>query len=150
MEEGIVGVAWKESLWAMGVDMWEEQGLRMIRMIIMRQVVVHKLMEEVGNGANGSFGQGGGNGGYCSGGGGGGWFGGGAPAYLDYSDRVSGGGGSGYFARDIEEGCMYCYKALMTTNNAATKTVSTNSVSQTPRSEYAKQGNGYARITLVE
>ncbi len=50
----------------------------------------------------------------------------------------------------ISNGCMYSYDTTFTSNDVATKTVSTTNVSETPTSEYAKQGNGYARITLIE
>lgn len=105
----------------------------------------------------GRFGQGG-AGTECASGGGGGFYGGGGG--YGYSSTIStgttsyyygkGAGGSGYFSTRISNGCMYTYSTLNASTDAATKTVSTANVSETPTSEYAKQGNGYARITLIE
>ena len=113
-----------------------------------------------GNGS-GSFGQGGTyTGSYTrSGGGGGGLYGGGASrAYNDASSTDTsdkwvsgvGGGGSGYLGQMIRNGCMYSYNTAFISSDVSTKTVSTPSVSSDAISRYAKEGNGYARITLVE
>ena len=110
------------------------------------------------SGASGSFGLGGTDSRAYSSGGGGGWYG-GAAGYSYSSSSATGstdyytacgGGGSGYFATSISNGCMYSYNTTFTSNETATKTVSTSNVSETPTSGYAKQGNGYARITLIE
>ena len=44
---------------------------------------------------------------------------------------------------------MYCYNCTES-NDTNTKTISTTNVSETPTSNYAKIGNGFARITFVE
>ena len=59
-------------------------------------------------------------------------------------------GGSGYLGTSTQNGCMYQYGSENTSTAAETKTISTSSVSETATSNYAKSGNGYARITLVE
>ncbi len=106
------------------------------------------------SGGTGEFGQGGRGGSSVGPGGGGGWYGGAGGYRRSYVDATyyswSAGGGSGYFATGVVNGCMYSYNTTFTSTDAATKTVSTTNVSETPTSEYAKQGNGYARITLVE
>ena len=43
---------------------------------------------------------------------------------------------------------MYCYNC-QESNEISTKTISTTCTSATPTANCAKQGNGYARITLV-
>jgi len=43
---------------------------------------------------------------------------------------------------------MYCYNCEESTDES-TKTVSTTNVSETPISNYAKKGNGYAKITYI-
>lgn len=74
-------------------------------------------------------------------GGGGGFYGGGG--------GVSGGGGSGYInTSKLTNACMYGYN-VSTSSATETKTYSTTNVSETPTSNYAKAGNGAARITPV-
>ena len=96
----------------------------------------------------GSFGLGGSNSttdGCNANGGGGGYYGGGA------SHRVHGsaGGGSGYIGNSqLVEKAMYCYEC-QESNATSTKTVSTTCHSATPTASCAKEGNGYARITLL-
>ena len=94
---------------------------------------------------NGSFG----TGGYTVGGdgggqGGNGYYGGGA------SDLAGGGGGgSGYIGNPlIKDKVMYCYNCEES-NEENTKTISTTCSEETPISNCAKKGNGYARITLI-
>ena len=91
---------------------------------------------------SGSKGQGGGN--YvndCTGGGGG-YYGGGG------SWGAGGGGGSGYIGNSsLTNKQMVGYALTTTSTAAATKTVSTNNVSETPTANYAKSGDGYAKIT---
>ena len=94
---------------------------------------------------NGGFGYGGPN--YSrtcvSGAGGGGFYGGGA------SWGGSGAGGSGYIGNsNLTNKVMYCYNCTPS-NIESTKTISTKCTSATPTENCAKQGNGYARITLV-
>ena len=99
-----------------------------------------------GKAENGGFGYGGGTSTYddWTGGGGAGWYGGGS-VYC-----VTGGGGSGYInTSKLTEAYMYGYNVL-TSNETATKTYSTTNVSSTPPATYAKQGNGYARITALD
>ena len=76
-------------------------------------------------------------------GGGGGFYGGG-PA------RISGaGGGSGYIGNSLlTNKAMYCYNCEESPEES-TKTVSTTCVEETPTSNCAKKGNGYARITYI-
>ena len=98
----------------------------------------------------GSFGQGGSqlaSGGLRVSGGGGSGFYGGSFAY-DYG--AGGGGGSGYIGNTLlTNKVMYCYNCEESTEES-TKTVSTTCTSQTPTENCAKQGNGYARVTLVK
>ena len=96
----------------------------------------------------GSYGQGGSytrTGGYTSAiGGGGGFYGGGGGMFI------GGGGGSGYIGNSIlTNKVMYCYNCEESAE-VSTKTVSTTCISQTPTENCSKQGNGYARITLVK
>ncbi|MBP3920888.1 MAG: prepilin-type N-terminal cleavage/methylation domain-containing protein [Bacilli bacterium] len=98
----------------------------------------------------GSFGQGGTtgtNGSNAYGGaGGGGYYGGGASG-SDYTN--GGGGGSGYIGNSLLTNKeMYCYSCTESSEEN-TKTISTTNVSETPTSNYAKEGNGYARITYI-
>lgn len=95
---------------------------------------------------SGSFGQGGEITGENKGSGGGGGFFGGASGY-DYGSSAA--GGSGYIGNSsLTNKSMYCYNCTES-SDTATKTVSTTNVSTTPTSNYAKMGNGYARITLI-
>ena len=89
----------------------------------------------------GSKGQGGGN--YtndCTGGGGG-YYGGGA------SWGSGGGGGSGYIGNSSLTNKQMVGYNVTANSTAATKTVSTTNVSGTPTANYAKSGDGYAKIT---
>ena len=95
---------------------------------------------------NGSFGTGGlGNEKSDSGpNGGGGYYGGGATTYAGGA-----GGGSGYIGNSLlTEKVMYCYNCTESTEES-TKTISTTCTSATPTAKCSKQGNGYARITLI-
>ena len=103
-------------------------------------------------GENGSFGQGGNliecDRAHCDNkwqaGGGAGFYGGGS------SRHSGGGGGSGYIGNSsLTNKAMYCYNCEESTEES-TKTISTTNVSETPISKYAKIGNGYARITIIE
>ena len=61
----------------------------------------------------------------------------------------SGSGGSSYIGNTLLTNKeMYCYDCLESTNTE-TKTVKTNNVSATATPKTAKQGNGYAKITLI-
>ena len=77
-------------------------------------------------------------------GGGGGFYGGGS------SNHVQGaGGGSGYIGNNLlTDKTMYCYECEES-DDISTKTISTTCINKTPTSNCAKEGNGYARITLV-
>ena len=107
----------------------------------------------------GSFGQGGTGYSSWAGGGGGGFYG-GAGGYSYRRNNSStgrytyyygtGAGGSGYLNSMLTDKCMYTYSATKTSSAEATKTMSTSNVSATATANYAKQGNGYARITLIE
>ena len=105
-------------------------------------------------GAAGSFGQGGtgpsgsNNSLNGSSGGGGGFYGGGA------SGHSGTGGGSGYIAytlilsRNGITKAMYC-NVCTTSTSASTLTYNTGNVTGIPTSNYAKIGNGYAKITYL-
>lgn len=89
----------------------------------------------IGLGGNGCTGGSGGGAGYFGGGGSGQWG--------------SAGGGSGYIGNSLlKQKSMYCYNCS-TSNDESTLTYSTTNVSETPISQYAKIGNGYAKITYV-
>ena len=94
---------------------------------------------------DGSFGQGGNCESNDCAGGGGGYFGGGA--------KIGGGGygsgGSGYIGNSLlTNKYMYCYNC--TASDATdTKTYTTTNISSTPTTNYAKSGNGAARVALV-
>ena len=97
---------------------------------------------------NGTFGKGGNSGltDDSGGGGGGGFYGGGSGDNASYS---SGGGGSGYIGNPLlKNKAMYCYNCEESSEES-TKTISTTCSEETPTSNCAKKGNGYARITLV-
>ena len=75
-------------------------------------------------------------------GGGGGFYGGGVSC-------ASSGGGSGYIGNSsLTNKVMYCYECEESSEEA-TKTVSTTNVSEEAIANYAKKGNGYARITFI-
>ncbi|MBR1416354.1 MAG: hypothetical protein IJ572_00860 [Bacilli bacterium] len=102
--------------------------------------------------SSGSFGKGGNsstasnNGGGS--GGGGGYYGGGG------STVAGAGGGSSYIASSNLKSLntitkhMTCYNCT-TSDEKSTKTISTTNVSSNPISDYAKSGNGYAKVTLL-
>ena len=59
------------------------------------------------------------------------------------------GGGSGYIGNPLlKDKVMYCYNCEES-NEESTKTISTTCNEETPTSNCAKKGNGYARITLI-
>ena len=81
-------------------------------------------------------------------GGGGGWYG-GSMGSGETSWTVCAGGGSGYIGNPLlTNKAMYCYNCEES-NEESTKTISTTCSEETPTSNCAKKGNGYARITLV-
>ncbi len=97
--------------------------------------------------ALGSFGQGGNyhSGGLGGAGGGGGLYGGGGST----RGHGGGGGGSGYIGNWLlTNKAMYCYQCTESTEED-TRTYTTDNVSEDPVSQYAKKGDGYARITLI-
>lgn len=95
------------------------------------------------------FGKGGNYTGWKYGAGGGGGYYGGAPGIEGNSCAFSGAGGSGYIGNEsLSNKVMYCYNCAESSNES-TKTISTTNVSETPISNYAKIGNGYARITYL-
>ena len=96
---------------------------------------------------SGTFGQGGNQYQQCCGGagGGGGYYGGGGSARC----HSGAGGGSGYIGNSLlTNKAMYCYNCKESSEES-TKTISTTCVSETPTSNCAKKGNGYARITYI-
>lgn len=67
------------------------------------------------------------------------------------SSRCHGGagGGSGYIGNQLLiNKTMYCYNCEESSEES-TKTISTTCTSETPTENCSKQGNGYARITLI-
>ena len=88
------------------------------------------------------------------GGGGGGGYYGGFGGYIENKndnsiDAIPGAGGSGYIGNPLlKNKAMYCYNCEES-NEESTKTISTTCSEETPTSNCAKKGNGYARITLV-
>ena len=79
---------------------------------------------------------------YQSAGGGGGWYGG-------VSGQYNATGGSSYIGNSLlTNKSMYCYNCT-SSSEESTKTISTTCTSATPTENCAKQGNGYARITLI-
>ena len=82
-----------------------------------------------------------------SGGGGGGFYGGYSYQGTETKSDAAGAGGSGYIGNSLlTNKVMYCYNCTAS-NDTSTKTVSTTNVSANPVSNYAKKGNGYAKIT---
>ena len=95
-----------------------------------------------GKDAVGGFGYGGQGG--TSTGGGSGYYGGGGSYHVQAA-----GGGSSYIGNSLlTNKYMYCYNCS-TSDATDTKTYTTTNVSSTPTANYAKSGNGAARITLV-
>ena len=102
--------------------------------------------QNVNNGASGAFGIGG-KSGPNSGGGGSGYYGGGGGTRAN--DDSSGAGGSGYIGNSLlTNKAMYCYNCEESSEES-TKTISTTCAEETPTSNCAKKGNGYARITYI-
>ena len=106
--------------------------------------------EDTGTGHyKGTFGQGGcdnlTNASYCSGGGGG-YYGG------DAAQNAAGAaGGSSYIGNYLlTNKAMYCYECTESTEYVDIKTVSTSCHNELPTENCAKEGNGFARITLPE
>ena len=90
-----------------------------------------------------SFGQGGSFSSWSAGGGGG-WFGGG----FGYAHGAN--GGSGYIGKaEMVDKHMTGYN-VATSNDVNTRTYSTTLHSGSPIADYAKEGHGYARITLLD
>ena len=84
--------------------------------------------------------------GYGGNGGGGGFYGGGGTNRA----HSGGGGGSGYIGNSLlTNKAMYCYNC-QESSEESTKTISTTCTSETPTENCSKQGNGYARVTLVK
>lgn len=82
---------------------------------------------------------------YGGNGGGAGFYGGGGSS----RGHSGAGGGSGYIGNKLlSNKHMACYN-VETSNDEDTKTVSTTKASENPVEDYAKIGNGYAKITYV-
>ena len=95
----------------------------------------------------GTFGQGGTGTGLFTGGGGG-FYGGGGTHNVGCTAEGAA-GGSGYIGNSLlKNKSMYCYNCTES-NAETTKTISTTCHNSTPTENCAKEGNGYARITLV-
>ena len=98
---------------------------------------------DIVGGITGLFGQGGGSTGATTGGGGG-FYGGSRSGHV-----APGGGGSGYIGNSsLTDKYMYCYNCA-TSDGESTKTYSTTNVSEIAISNYAKSGDGAAKITLI-
>ncbi len=98
--------------------------------------------------SNGAFGQGGVSTSKYGGHGGGGFYGGGAGG-AGSSWSAGGGGGSSYIGNTLlTNKAMYCYNCTES-SEISTKTISTTCHSENPTSNCAKEGNGYAKITLI-
>ena len=98
--------------------------------------------------SNGIFGQGGVSTSSFGGHGGGGYYGGGAGG-ASSSWCAGGGGGSSYIGNTLlTNKAMYCYNCTES-SEISTKTISTTCHSENPTSNCAKEGNGYAKITLI-
>lgn len=85
-------------------------------------------------------------------GGGAGWYG-ARNGNDEYNPRNpytgSASGGSGYIGNSkLSNKVMYCYNCEES-NEESTKTISTNNVSEVPISNYAKIGNGHAKIIFI-
>ena len=92
---------------------------------------------------DGSFGHGGGVANARTSGGGGGYYGGAS------ATRMGAAGGSGYIGNNnLTNKVMYCFECTESTDEA-TKTITTKNHSQEPTPQYAKEGNGYAKITIT-
>ena len=99
-------------------------------------------------GNTGSFGIGGSGtwGSESLGGGGAGYYGGASGGGKN--NNGSGGGGSGYIGNSLLlNKSMYCYNCTESSDEN-TKTIATTCRSETPTSNCAKEGNGYARISF--
>ena len=98
--------------------------------------------------SNGAFGQGGVSTSKYGGHGGGGYYGGGAGGAAS-GWCAGGGGGSSYIGNTLlTNKAMYCYNCTES-SETSTKTISTTCHSENPTSNCAKEGNGYAKITLI-
>jgi hypothetical protein len=101
-----------------------------------------------GSGFNGSFGQGGNGTSIGVSGGGGGWYGGAASAVQ------GGGGGSSYIGNSLLLSSsaitkhMTCYNCS-TSSVSSTKTITTTNVAAIATADFAKTGNGYAKISFI-
>lgn len=101
------------------------------------------------SGSAGSFGKGGASGNRAYGGGGAGYYGGGGGGSSFYTS-LSGAGGSSYIGNSLlTNKSMYCYNCEES-NDESTKTISTTCHNASPTANCAKEGNGYARITLID
>ena len=91
---------------------------------------------------------------FAKSGGGAGLYGGLLDDGINQNGNNSGGGtsfigSSRLISYDDSLKVMYCYSCTES-DNEQTKTVSTTNISYIPTSMYAKQGNGYARITFIK
>ena len=77
------------------------------------------------------------------------WAGAGGGGYYGGYGTSTGAGGSGYIGNNLlTNKYMYCYNCD-TSSEESTKTYTTTNVSSTPTADYAKSGNGAAKITLI-
>ena len=89
-------------------------------------------------------------GGYAgNGGSGGGFYGGKTNSEREDNSYSAGAGGSGYIGNSrLTNKAMYCF-SCEESNNASTKTFSTQCINNDPKSNCSKYGDGYARITFI-
>lgn len=84
-----------------------------------------------------------------AGGGGGGYYGGLSSTSTEPCSSKDGGAGSGYIGNSLlTDKYMYCYNCKES-NEDETKTITTTCTSSTPTANCSKQGNGYAKITIL-
>lgn len=75
---------------------------------------------------------------------GGGWYGG-----STRETHTTGAGGSGYIGSSLLFNKSMCGYNVPTSDDENTKTISVTNHSSSPIADYAKEGNGYARITYL-
>ena len=69
---------------------------------------------------------------------------------VDWLSHTLLGGGSGYIGNRLLFNKHMTGYNVETSDDESTKTITTTNVSEEPMSDYAKKGNGYAKITCLE
>ncbi len=75
---------------------------------------------------------------------------GGSGFYGGKAGEYGAGGGSGYIGNSILKNKHMAGYNVSTSTEEGTKTISVTNSSNSPISDYAKEGNGYAKITLID